>query len=250
MRIVNKSGLSEIIFKYLQQDFYDGTPDSISATTLLKPVQEYWLTKRHDSEIEVDASSRIWTLFGSSIHAVLEKLEGNYEQEERLFAEIDGVKISGKFDIIEGTKLYDFKCTSAWTLKYGSRLEEWKEQLSIYRWLYKASRCVTLDDTAIIVAILRDWAKRELLRVENYPKLPIVEVPIELMSLKDTEKMIKKKLKLIAKYKDIEDEELLECTLKQTWYNEKQDKHNKCGEFCLAAHFCQQLKRRENGTNI
>jgi hypothetical protein len=250
MRINNASGLPEIIYKWLQQDMYDGAGDSISATTLLKPAQEYWLTQRYWNDIEVDAIDRIWSLFGQGVHAVLEKLEGEELQEERLFAEIEGAKISGKFDLIHNNKLIDWKTTSSFTIIYNSREQEWKKQLSIYRWLFKKARKITLDSEATIVAILRDWSASNVSRIKNYPKLPIMEIPIELLSLKDTEKLITNKIELFRQYEDTPDGQLLECTPEEMWYNAKKDEYMRCQKYCACNKFCQQKKRRENGTDI
>jgi hypothetical protein len=247
MRIIN-DGLPEIIYEYLSKDFYDGdkVADSISATTLLKPTQEIMLLRRHKEEITVNASDRIWSLFGSSVHAVLEGgFQGKYEQEERLFRKVKiGRKeytISGKFDLIKDNVIHDFKVTSAFTLMFNSRVDEWKEQLSTYRWL-KFPRI--LAKTGKIIAILRDWTAKNLSK-ENYPKSPIVEIEIDLMDYKDVDKMVEKKLKEIARYETSKDEELPECTKAERWFNQKKDEYIKCSKYCSARQFCQQLKRSD-----
>jgi hypothetical protein len=243
MKIVN-NGLPPIIYEWLCQDFYDteAAKGSISATSLKKPIQEYLLTLRHIEEIEVDATDRIWSLFGSGCHAVLEKLQGNYQQEERLFAKVKGRKISGKFDLIVDNQLHDFKVTSAWTLVFGDRKEEWRHQLSTYRWLKWKTDGTILNSMGKIIAILRDWNKKKVGQ-KNYPVLPIVEVPIELYPLSTIQLMIEDKVMAIKQAEKLPDDKLPECTPEERWWNEKDQEYKKCSKYCAARAFCWQLKR-------
>lgn len=239
MKITNKNNLPDAIFQFLSQDLYDGEKNgnSYSATELLKPTQEIILTRKHWDEIEVDVGSRLWSLFGQGVHAVLEREKG-VEPIERLYAELDGKKISGKFDRIKDNTLYDFKVTSAWTVVYGSRVEEWTDQLSIYRWLYWKSKGKELSETGKIVAILRDWANKNLKEGGNYPLSPIVEISLKLKSLGNTEEMLRRKL--VELDANIAGSESKECSDKERWWNAKQKKYNKCQEYCLAFKFCKQ----------
>src|SRR3990167_6975603 len=193
MRLTNRHNLPEPIFRFLQQDFYDGKGDdkTISATALLKPVQEYILAKRHNDEIEVDAIDNIWKLFGTGVHLVLEGLRGqDVKPNQRLTTEFNGWKVTGKYDQVIGTHLWDYKVTSVWTLIFGGRTKEWKLQLSIYRWLYWKNGLGDLDETASIVVICKDWSETSKARTNNYPETPIVDVPIKCLSYAETETFI------------------------------------------------------------
>jgi len=236
VKIVNKSKLPEVIHKYLSLDMYDHNKDKnhYSATELLKSTREIVLTRRHSDEIEIDSADRIWSLFGSAVHLALEQVEIGEAQEERLSTEIDGYSISGKFDLIKDGTITDFKCTSAFTLVYKSRLLDWSKQLSIYRWLYAKTKKVILKDTGVIIAILRDWAARNV--KNGYPTSPIVEVPLKLMTLDETEKMIKDKLNDIREAHEKEDKDLPPCTIEETW------KGKKCDKYCDVKGFCQRGK--------
>lgn len=240
MKIIN-NGLPEPIYQWLLTDFYDTeqAKGSISITSLLKPIQEYLLVQRHIEEIEVDATDRIWSLFGSSVHAVLDKLEG--DTEERLFADILGRKISGKYDRVENNTLHDYKVTSVWTLIFKSRLDEWAFQGSGYRYLYFKNKGVKLSDTANYIVICRDWAERDKEK-KNYPKLPIVEVKIPLLSLEATEKMLTDKVLKIIEAEKLEDDKLPHCNPEERWYNPKKDEFMKCAKYCNARSFCHQWK--------
>lgn len=241
MKIVNRNNLPESIFNFLKNDLYDGEKagESYSATELLKPVQEIVLTRRHWPEIEIDAGDRLWSLFGQGVHAVLEK-EEDVEPIERIYAEINGKKISGKFDRIKNGIIFDFKVTSAWTVVYSSRFKEWRHQLSIYRWLYWQKYQKELSSKGFIVAILRDWDQRNTESNEKYPKSPIVEIQLTLLSLNETEAMLESKLQVIEEA--MNSQVLPKCSPEERWYNEKKKIYNKCLKYCPAFKFCEQAK--------
>jgi len=240
MKIINKSKIPDVMFEYLKSDTYDYNPDTISATQLLKSTREYILTKRYNDKIEVDAADRLWQVLGSAVHSVLEQAELSKHQEERLFYEFKGFKISGKFDLLYRGRLTDFKCTSAFTVMFGSRTEEWIKQLSIYRWLYAKVKQITLPDDADIICIFRDWALRNIKPGSKYPDSPMITVSIKLMSLDKTEKFIEAKLKEIEVNNTLSDHILKPCTDYERWWNEKQKKYNKCDKYCVCNKFCSQ----------
>lgn len=243
MKIINTTGIPDIIYKFLQNDFYDYRKDGndFSATQLLKPVKEVVLTKRHWEEIEVEAEDRLWSLFGSGIHAILEKGNLSEQQEERLTVNVDGTNISGKFDIIFDGELNDFKTTSAWKIKFGET-DEWKYQLSIYRWLYFKVYAKELPITGNIIAILRDWSRTNLNKdlSGKYPKAPVIKIPLQLMTFDETEKFVKEKIINILQSIGKSEEELPKCSDDERWWNEKQQKFLKCEKYCPASKFCSQ----------
>jgi len=247
LKIVNNSNFPKAIYDFLCQDFYDHEEvgDSISATTLLKPIQEIVLIRRHKEKIEIDVKDRVWSLFGSGVHAVLEKLRGEtVEPIERMKVEINGHIVSGKYDLVMENKLTDYKVTSAWTIVYGSRVEEWKNQLSIYRWLYHKTYWKTLDDKASIIAIIRDWSDKDTW-ITNYPQSPIIEIDIELASLDKTEEAIKRKVDKIKKALEVTDENLPKCSDKDRWFNAKKQTYVKCEKYCIAKNYCHQVKNEK-----
>lgn len=253
MKIVNRSNLPYLVYKFLEQDFYDSdaSKGTISATTFLKPLQEIILTERYSDKIEVDSIDRIWSLFGSGIHAVLEKIEdSSIENIERVYADVLGEKVSGKWDVLKDNTLTDYKVTSVWSYIFGSRKNEHKTQLSIYRWLYYKQKNVVLNDEGNIILIFRDWAERDKEK-DGYPEKPILEIKYKLYSFEAVEKFLTKKVGEIQKSRKLKDEELPECTNEQRWYNKRTGKFNKCFKYCLAKDYCVQLKNmiEQKGTN-
>lgn len=254
MKIINDTN-SETLYHFLFQDYYDlKDKDIISATTLLKPVQEIILTKKYFDEIEINASECLWRLLGSAVHSVLDKMyEGNnlnIKREERLFYKINDIIISGKYDLIMNNKLYDYKYTNVWTIILKSRVEDWIKQVSIYRWLYYKVNNELLNDNGIITVILRDWNKRDIL-INNYPQSPIFEISIILEDVEEIEKFIIDKIDKIKLAQILDDNGLFTnypCSKEERWYNEKFQKYNRCKRFCPPYKFCQQIKNYDNGS--
>jgi hypothetical protein len=234
MRVVNKFGMPDLIFKFLSNDMYDFVPNptSVSGTGLLKPPREKLLTDRHNSEIEVDAGSRIWSLFGQGVHAVLEHGNLSDKQEERMTIKFNGFTVSGKFDLIIDNQLNDFKTLFSYTLTHNTREKEWTEQLSIYRWLYFKKHGKELNSSGKIIAIIKDWKKKYLGVTENYPSGPVVEIVLPLMSFDETEKFVAGKIDVLKQLAEVPDDELPVCSDEDTWMG------NKCEDYCLAYNFC------------
>lgn len=253
MKIVNTSNIPDSIFRYLSQDNYDydekGT--SFSATELLNPVQIIILKRRYWRDITIDAIDQLWKLLGSGVHALLEKEKG-IEKIERLKVEILGRKVSGRWDRIFNNKITDYKVTSAWTIYYGDRFEEWAKQLSIYRYLYFKRKGVLLEAKGYIVALLRDWSEKSLKSSklgkinEKYPKSPAIELEMDLMSPEQTELWVIEKVGEIIKAEKMDDNKLPECSDDERWYNKTTRTYNRCSKYCEVSAFCKQLaKERE-----
>lgn len=247
MIITNKSQLPDSIFKFLEQahSFYDhdAVAGTLSATTLLKPIQEIVLLKRYGDQIEVDGMDQMWSVLGSGVHAVLEKTEG-YQPCGRLYAEIDGVKISGKPDYIVNKCVDDYKITSVFSIIFKSKERDWRRQLSIYRYLYFKQNGVLLDEIGHIVAILRDWNKNG--KGDDYPKFPMVEITLKLSSIEATEQFLRSKITDLKIFEKELDSVLPECTDEERWYNEKSGKYLKCEKYCQAASKCVQWKKEQD----
>ena len=248
MKLTNRSAVPESVFRFLatHDQFYDkdAAKGTISVTTLLRPIQEIVLTQRHDEEIEVDCTDLLWSVLGSGTHAALEKVEG-FKPIGRLFGELEGIRISGKPDFVANNRICDYKVTSAWTVFYGDRLEEWRLQLSLYRWLYFTQAGGTLEETGMIVPILRDWAVREANKNPKYPQAPMIEIEVPLLSLKETEDFCREKLLAIKKAREESDVRLPLCSEKERWFHAKTGKNRKCDKYCHAAPFCDQKKEMD-----
>lgn len=251
MIYTNRLNLPPLVAEILQNDsFYDhdAAKGTLSATTLLRPVQEIVLCERHKDELTQDVGDRLWSLWGSGVHAIIEQFMRQHKGdvayvEKRLKARICGEVVSGKFDILlGGNKIVDVKTTSAWTMVYGDRVEEWIAQLSIYRWLLsKSKKFETPLREANIMAWFRDWDKRKAQEIAKYPRFPVIELPIMLWEIEDTEKFLRDTIIDIKNARQFDDENQPPCSDRDRW--ERKGRYMKCESYCLGAPFCWQNKR-------
>lgn len=176
MRLTNKFGLPDTIVNVLERPTYSKGRANISATELLNSPRIVQLKKKHWEDIEEDASSMVWSLFGSAVHNILEHGKAdNHIVEERLHTEFDGWKISGAIDLQEvyedGIVINDYKVTSVWAVMNDKI--EWEQQLNIYAWLIRKVKNTPVKGIRI-VAIIRDWSARDAVNREDYPQSPVV----------------------------------------------------------------------------
>lgn len=185
MKITNKFGLPDALVAAVENDQYTGGGD-ISVTSLIAPARQRYLMRRYADEIEDDVSDRIWMLLGQAVHSVLEREgEDNTFVEERLSAEIDGWEVSGQTDRYDGAKLIDYKVTSAWTMLDDRPVRpEWERQLNCYAYIWQVNGFAV--DSLQILAILRDWSRREAQRNPGYPQQPALLRPVRLWRAPDT----------------------------------------------------------------
>ena len=256
MKIVNTSGIPDSIFRYLSQDNYDYEVkgDSFSVTEILNPVQIVILKRRHWKDLTVDAIDQLWKLLGSGVHAILEKEKG-IEKIERLKVEILGRTVSGRWDRIFNNEITDYKVTSAWSVVYGSRDNEWMEQLSIYRWLYFKVKGVLLAPRGYIVALLRDWSDKNTEPLKSgkenkYPKAPALQIGFDLMTPEQTENEVTEKIAKILEAEKLSDDHLPECSDEDRWWNEKKKTYLRCSKYCEVSQFCHQLKAEKQRESI
>lgn len=119
MKITNNKGLPQPLVAMAESE-YKLADNEYRVTSTLKGIRETILERRHHDEIEVDVSDRIWQIFGTSVHGLLEaQAEGANEfKEERLKMEINGYILSGQFDLYnaETQTITDYKTASVWKI--------------------------------------------------------------------------------------------------------------------------------------
>ncbi len=110
MRIVN-DGLPEPVYQAILKDPYKKEGD-YTATELVKAPQIVQLERRHDDEIVVNASSRLYALEGQAFHKVLEQAGVKHGiTETRFGANFGKHYVTGQLDIYVSTTrtLIDYK---------------------------------------------------------------------------------------------------------------------------------------------
>ena len=221
MRITNKFNLPQTIVNALHRPTYSKGGADLSATELINSPRIVQLRRMHMDEIEQDASEMVWSLFGTAIHGVLEHGQGtDHVVEERLSTEIDGWKISGAIDLqtIESGNITisDYKTTGAWSVM-NSKVE-WEIQLNIYAWLVERVKAMPVSRIEI-VAIIRDWSRRDAQVKEGYPEAPIKALEMVLWPFERRERYILDRIALhsAAHFSAEVGDELPECTSEEMW---------------------------------
>jgi hypothetical protein len=221
MIITNKHGLPETVMNALHRPEYTKGDAHLSVTEAMSSPRIVQLKRRHWGELEEDASSMVWSLFGSAIHKVLEHGKGdNHIVEQRLYTVIDGWRISGAIDLQEvhedGVVISDYKTTGAWAAQNGK--DDWEKQLNVYAYLVERMKKMPVKKLQI-VAIIRDWSSREAAYKEGYPKAPIIVIDVPLWPMDERLAYIKDRIKKHsdAMFEADTDGDLPECTPTEMW---------------------------------
>jgi RecB family exonuclease len=221
LKLTNIHNLPETFVNILRRPSYTKGGANISATELINSPRIVQLKRLNEEHLEEDVSDRIWAIFGTAIHAVLEHgKDHNHLVEERLHAVLDGWSISGAIDlqIVEdgGIRVSDYKTVSVWSVM--NEKIEWEQQLNIYAWLVETVKKVPVTGLSI-VAIIRDWNRRESTLKEEYPNAPVKEIEITVWPYEERTKFIQGRLRkhsealLAAETK----EDLPQCTAEEVW---------------------------------
>lgn len=245
---------------FLATDYYDGVEDNtLSATTLLKPIRQVVLASRvPDKDARPDVISLVKSRMGTAIHDSIEKAwmenheEGmkalGYPQrvidrvvvnpqasdlhddmipvylELRSYKEVEGMRVSGKFDFVADGRVEDFKATSVNTWINGNKTDDYVLQGSIYRWLNPE---VIYQDTMAINFIFWDFQAARAAYDQNYPPRPMTQKIFKLMSVQETESYVRGRIRRIKQLWDAPQEDLPLCTDKELWRKDPEWKYYK-----------------------
>ncbi len=221
MKLTNKFNIPQTFLNVLERPTYSKGKANLSVTQLINSPKIVALTKKFEDELEQDVSDMVWSIFGSAVHKVLEHgQDDNHIVEERLSTEIDGWKISGAIDLqIKGDnfiEIRDYKTVSAWAVM--NEKIEWEQQLNLYAYLVEQVKKIPVISLGI-VAIIRDWSRRDAATREGYPEAPVKEIPIKLWPFEQREEFIKERIHLHANCEfELETNgDLPACTPEEMW---------------------------------
>ena len=221
MHITNEAGLPDALVRAVENDPYHANrTGDISCTRLINAPRIRCLTQRHAADITEDASDRMWSLLGQSVHTILERAHTVFEPaitERRLFAEIKGWQVSGAFDrlgLLEGGVMQDYKVTSAWGVIGGPK-PEWEAQLNVLAWLAARNRIKV--SRLEVVAILRDWSRGKARAGGNYPSHQVKVLAVPMWSKTEAGAYVAERVKLHQAAELLSDDELPECTPTERW---------------------------------
>ena len=222
MKTTNQFNLPDPVFKALTNDTYTKGDSNRSITTLIDSPRIRIQKSELSEVIYEDASEKIWSILGTAVHNIFEDhAEGNYLSEERLFVDINGWKVSGAIDIQKteddgSVTIMDYKCTSVWSVIFDK--VEWHNQLNAYAYLVRKAKKVKVNKLQI-VAVLRDWKKREAQMKDDYPYAPIMIVDVPLWDEAVAAEYVEGRVKLHqdAEFSRLVGEDLPLCSDKERW---------------------------------
>lgn len=220
MRLTNRLGLPQPIVDAATRD-HEYTPKRYSVTQMLKGPREAILARRHSDEIEGDVADMAWTIFGSSMHLLLEQSQESATQLKENYITADmpnGYVLSGIFDLYDdatGT-VTDYKSATVWKAIYGE-WDDYREQLLSYVWMlrqigFNARR-------GEIVAILKDHSKAKARTERDYPDHPFYVIGWDFSDgeLAEFGERIAAKFREIERCEALPDDDLPLCTPKERW---------------------------------
>jgi len=210
----------------------------------MKPARITVLERQNREALEVDYADIIPSRYGTAIHDSFERVGiSKAIQEKRVKTIFENLIITGKFDMLKELedkpgwyKLVDLKSTSAWTIVYQSKNDDYIKQLSIYRWLCTLNG-YRVSDKAEICFFFTDWSRASANKNPNYPQARVYILPLDLMTLEETEEYIRERIKVIKQAFV----ELPRCTDEELWKKKAEDPPKRC-DYCACRNFCEQYK--------
>jgi hypothetical protein len=220
--ITNKFNLPQTFVNIMKRPTYSKGRAHLSATEIINSPRIVLLRKKHEDKIESDVTEMVWSIFGTAIHGVLEHgKDENHLVEERISTSLDGWNISGAIDLQivneDGSiTINDYKTCAAWSVM--NEKIDWEYQLNIYAWLVEKVKQVPVTKLEI-VAVIRDWSRRDAATKQNYPDAPIKVIPINLWPFEQREQFIQDRITLHsnALFESETGEELPPCTPDEMW---------------------------------
>lgn len=197
-KITNNTGLPEPLFHALAHDPYNGwvsPPDRISVTELIDSPQVVALRRAYRDQLQEDISDMAWKILGEAGHSVLENAAKEFPErylcERRLKVDLDGMTISGRFDMFDRKEdtLYDFKFTSVYKVIMSDSDVAWQRQMNVYAALLSSYGFFNAETNkqevlnvkkAKILCILKDWSKSKSEFERGYPPSPFAVIDIKL----------------------------------------------------------------------
>lgn len=227
MPITNKLNLPAPIVEALKRETYDPGDGDFSATELISPPKIKALQKRHKEEIFEDASDMLYSLYGQTVHLILEragvKLGGSHSVETRYYAQYGKWRVSAQVDCLylEGGILTDYKFTTSYSAQKNTdgtmdTKKEWYAQLNIQADILRRNGIGPINALEIC-ALLRDWQPTKAAQDPLYPQSQIVLLPIPMAAPAKVEQYILNRCELHERARNTPDDLIPECSSEERW---------------------------------
>jgi hypothetical protein len=217
MEITNKQNLPAGLVKAVTTEKHN-EPGCVSATTLLKGVKEIVLSERHWEELEDDVSDRVWAIFGTAVHALLEHEGENDFTEQKMSYPVGDITITGRldnYDMRHGV-ICDYKTASVWKVMYKD-FSDWYMQGMIYAWLLRKNGFTVTQ--CRFITLLKDHSKTDASRDRHYPPNPVFvyEFDVTFLNLLKIENFIKSKVREYVRCRELKDNDIPPCAPDERW---------------------------------
>ena len=217
MVVTNKQGLPDAILKACSTEQHN-RPNTVSATTLLKGAKEIILTRRHWNEMTDDVADRIWAIWGTAVHSLLEHETPDTFTEEYLSYMVGDIKVTGRIDCYDMKHyvVHDYKTASVWKVMHRD-FDDWKKQGLIYTWLLRKNGFKA--ENVRFTALLKDHSKSKARFDANYPQSPVYVYGFSPSpnDMKMIDCFIHDKVNEIQYNESLSDDEIAECTAAERW---------------------------------
>jgi hypothetical protein len=219
LNITNKHNAPQAFINFCADDQYSRGDADYSVTDLLEEPRIVQLKRRHPDFAEHDPYENPWAYIGTMVHSALEQYAPEDQiSEERIFTEIDGVRISGAVDVQTpvGDNLIDvgdYKTTTVYSL---SDTAKWEQQLNVYAFLIERETQRKVRDL-LIYAFLRDWKISMSEKTRNYPTTPGVTIKMTPWSQEDREEFVMERIEIHRACENLEDDDLPPCSHDNRW---------------------------------
>lgn len=260
-RFTNVSEVPLALAVFLASDNYDHNddPNTISTTTLLKPLRQIILPPRiPNDDGQVNLADMMSNRLGSAVHDGIERAWlNNYKVamqaigipskvidrivvnptadqlsddvlpvylEQRLKKKVGKWTVTGKFDFVGEGRVQDFKTASVWSYMNQVNADKQIKQGSVYRWL---GPDIITQDEMDIHHIFMDWKAGMVKTDPKYPSQRFKKQTFSLLPVQETERFIRRKLALIDQYWEAPEDEIPECDSEELWRSEPVFKYYK-----------------------
>jgi hypothetical protein len=215
--------LSTPMKMWLLADNHKREEGGVSCTQVISPLRAFVLQQQNNGGTR-SLNSRATTALGTAGHEGIEraisfdeKVKRGIKMEVYMVVDVDGYKLSGKFDCLENGVLTDYKFTSVYKVKEPPL--EWEQQLNIYAWMYFKTTGEKVKALRI-EAFGKDFRQAKAMYQADYPKEQVKIIGIKMWDFQETELFIKQR---IAKMRAVMsgDVPLPKCTKEELWIYEK-----------------------------
>lgn len=257
----NAADISLAVAVFLASDFYDyvDEPNTISVTTLMKPLRQIILSGRVPQEdAHIDLMSMSASRIGTAIHdgfekawitnyanamralghpeSLINKIRVNPPKtenlagcipvylEQRATKQVGKWNVTGKFDFVGNGTVQDIKSTSTFTFTNQTNKDKYPLQGGLYRWLNPE---IITEDYMSIHYIFTDWKAVQAKTDPNYPQQRIISQTYALKSVEEIDMWVKRKLRQIEHYIDAPEDQIPDCDDAELWRSEPQYKYYK-----------------------